>query len=47
MDIPTLRMRSFDRLDFYDVAVWCLRPALLVAIEGKVRGRAPRFALDG
>lgn len=33
LDIPTLRMRSLNRLDFYDVAVWCFQPALLEAFE--------------
>lgn len=38
-DIETLKERSSDRLDFYDVSVWGLRDALLAAYEA---GRASK-----
>jgi hypothetical protein len=32
-DIKTLEERKMDSLDFYSVAVWCVRNALIAAYE--------------
>ncbi|GLZ23130.1 DUF6900 domain-containing protein [Burkholderia plantarii] len=37
--IPTLTTRNHDRLDFHDVAVWCVRDALAAAYEAGRRSR--------
>ena len=36
LDIETLERRWSDRLDFHDVAVWCLRDALEAAFNAGV-----------
>ncbi|PPB82853.1 DUF6900 domain-containing protein [Mycetohabitans endofungorum] len=49
LDIPTLKTRYLDRLDFYDVALCCLRSALLTAFEverAESGSCTPYFALD-
>lgn len=33
LDIDTLETQKSDRLDFHDVAVWCLRDALEAAFK--------------
>jgi hypothetical protein len=33
LDIDTLETQKSDRLDFHDVAVWCLRDALVAAFK--------------
>jgi len=33
LDIPTLRTRKSDRLDFHELSVWILKEALLAAYE--------------
>ena len=36
LDVETLKTRRSDRLDFHDVAVWCLRDALEAAFNAGV-----------
>lgn len=43
LDIETLETRNADRLDFHDVAVWCVRSALAAAYEA---GRESTRRLD-
>ena len=33
LDIETLETRNSDRLDFHDIAVWCIKDALQAAFN--------------
>ena len=40
LQVETLATRRSDRLDFHDVAVWCLKDALAAAYQAGIdRGR--------
>ncbi len=40
LQVETLETRRSDRLDFHDVAVWCLKGALAAAYQAGIdRGR--------
>jgi hypothetical protein len=48
LNIPTLRIRRSDRLDFHDVSVWAVRSALKAAFDAgsKMTPAAPNARSD-